>query len=209
MSGGEPAAKRRKTKGNIKNFFGPPSDKKRDFDAARKVLMTSRESTREEDEDEMDVEGDDADEFGAPPIDDDLEERPTTPTPEKDVYISNTPPSAQPQTNRTFEPLDTHDEGDTDPPEPPKVEERTVDMYTCVKCNVQIPTSEKTEHEDYHFALDLSKEMRATERAVPNMVQATRNTPVAPKPSRGRGRPPGAGRGVEKGQAKLAFGRQS
>ncbi|KAF1973870.1 DNA/RNA polymerase [Bimuria novae-zelandiae CBS 107.79] len=201
MSGGEPPAKRRRTKGNIKSFFAPPSDKKRDFDAARKVLMASRESTREEEEDE--VEGSDADEFGAPPLEE-PKERPTTPVPEKDFYISNTPPSAQPQMTNP-EPMVVQKKRS---PEPPELQQKT-DTFFCVKCSMRLPSSEKTEHEDYHFALDLSKEMRAEERTAPKMMHAAKNTPVVPKPSKGRGRPPGGGRGVDKGQAKLAFGRQT
>ncbi|KAK7192044.1 hypothetical protein DPSP01_003910 [Paraphaeosphaeria sporulosa] len=201
MSGGEPLAKRRRTKGNIKNFFGPPSDKKRDFDAARTVLMARQKSMREEDTD--DVEEDDADEFGAPPLEE-SEEQPTTPIPERELYISSTPPSAQPQ---------THDDPKShlpkqskpDPPRPPKHYQESLDTFFCSKCNMRLPVSEKAEHDDYHFAMELSKEMRAEERTVPNMMAAARHTPTS-KPSRGRGGPPG-GRNVEKGQAKLAFGR--
>ncbi|KAF9736828.1 hypothetical protein PMIN06_012824 [Paraphaeosphaeria minitans] len=196
MSGGEPPAKRRRTKGNIKNFFGPPSDKKRDFDAARAVLMARQEFTLEEDTD--DVDEDDADEFGAPPLQESEE------IPECDLYTYNTPPSVHPQ---------THDDPDSplrkqskpDPPRPPKLHQEPLDTLFCGKCNMHLPVSEKAEHDDYHFAMDLSKEMRAEERTVPNMMAAARHTPTS-KPSKGRGRAPG-GRNVEKGQAKLAFGR--
>lgn len=206
MSGGEPPAKRRRTKGNIKNFFGPPSDKKRDFDAARAVLMARQESTREEDTD--DVEEDDPDEFGAPPIEE-SDERPTTPHPEKhDLYISNTPPSAQPRTTDDSEISREQKHSSPNPAQPARLHQQSLDTFFCGKCNMHLPAEEKSEHDDYHFAMDLSKEMRAEERTVPNMMTAAKHTPVS-KPSRGRGRPPGGGRGVEKGQAKLAFGRQS
>jgi DNA polymerase eta len=204
MSGGEPPAKRRRTKGNIKNFFGLPSDKKRDFDAARAVLMARQESTREEDTD--DVEEDDADEFGAPPLEE-SEEQPTTPIPENDLYVSNTPPSAQPQTINDPEPPHAQNHSDAEPPQPPKLHQKSLDTFFCGKCNMRLPVSEKVEHDDYHFAIELSKEMRAEERTVPNMMAAAKHTPAS-KPSRGRGRPPG-GKNVEKGQAKLAFGRPS
>lgn len=76
-----------------------------------------------------------------------------------------------------------------------------------------MPLAEKAEHVDYHFALDLSKEMRNEERNVPAAPPVGQNGRKGPKPSRGRGRPPGNGGvsrngGAEKGQAKLAFGRQ-
>lgn len=217
MSGGEPPAKRRRTKGNIKSFFGPPSEKKRDFEAARKVLIASRESTREEENNEVEeveeVEHDDADDFGAPPLEHSetqSEDRPTTPMPEKEeeVYTSNTPPSAQPQNTADFQPPQRRNEKRVEPPHQPNIQQKTLDTFFCARCNMRLPLNEKAEHEDYHFALDLSREMRAEERTAPSMMHAARNTPT-PKPSRGRGRPPGGGRGTEKGQAKLAFGRQS
>ncbi|KAJ4290233.1 DNA-directed DNA polymerase eta rad30 [Kalmusia sp. IMI 367209] len=209
MSGGEPAAKRRRTKGNIKNFFGPPSEKKRDFDAARAVLMARQESTREEDED---LEGEDSDEFGAPPHED-SEERPTTPIyeryeNEKDFHRSNTPPSAQPQTIRNSKHSPEEEHGIMNPAQPPKFQQETSKTFFCAKCNMHLPKDEDAEHEDYHFALDLSREMKAENRTASSMLTAARNPAVAQKPSRGRGRPPGGGKGVEKGQAKLAFGRQ-
>jgi len=219
MSGGEPPAKRRRTKGNIKNFFGPPSEKKKDFDAARAVLMARQESSREEEEvDDEDMEGEHSDDFGAPP-NEDSEERPTTPPPPphrhdstENVYIASTPPSAQPG------PLDlqpSHPPPDVLPHQkPPALQQKTIDTYFCDKCNMHLPTTEKPEHDDYHFAIDLSKEMRQEDRIAPAPAAAPipaghHKTPVASKPSRGRGRPPGGGRGAEKGQAKLAFGRQS
>ena len=214
MSGGEPPAKRRRTKGSIKSFFGQPSEQKRDMEAARKVLIASRESTREEEAAEAEeVEHDDTDDFGAPPLDEPDErptDRPTTPTPEREgeMYLSNTPPSAQPQNTADLEPPQRRREERVEPPQQSKFQQRTSDTFFCAKCNMRLPSGEKAEHEDYHFALDLSKEMRAEERTAPSMMHAARNMPT-PKPSRGRGRPPGGGRSVEKGQAKLAFGRPS
>lgn len=229
MSGGEPPAKRRRTKGNIKSFFGPPSEKKRDFEAARRVLMESRESTREEEEEEAEegVEEDDGDEFGAPPLEDVPEQLPIQ-TPEKEMYTSSTPPSAQPQNISDTEPPERprerprerpEERPEEKPEERPKesvveaspslnLQQKALETFFCVKCNKRLPMGAKVEHDDYHFALDLSKEMRAEDRIVPNTMQTVRNTPAS-KPSRGRGRPPGSGRSVEKGQAKLAFGRQN
>ncbi|KAJ4374777.1 DNA-directed DNA polymerase eta rad30 [Neocucurbitaria cava] len=108
-SGGEPPAKRRRTKGNIANFFGPRDDKNKGFDAARAVLMKAHsESTREEeaedDFDEHEHEHDEDDHFHDPNEGD--VERPHTPTPDRNasnnndnLYRSDTPPSAQPQHN--------------------------------------------------------------------------------------------------------------
>jgi DNA polymerase eta len=220
--GGEPPSKRRRTKGNIANFFGPRDDKKKDFDAARAVLMKAHsESTREETEDDVDDqdEANDVDNIRSDDI-----TRPTTPTlgrhnTEDDNHIALTPPSAQPRLPSDSPPSHQHSHHD-DPPitpvTPPKVPvqvQKPLDTYFCSKCNLHLPKTEEAEHIDYHFALDLSKEMRQEER---NPIPAPKEQ-SASKPSRGRGRPPGSGVGrggrgggevasAEKGQKKLFFG---
>jgi DNA polymerase eta len=221
-STGEPPAKRRRTKGNIANFFGPRDEKKKDFDAARAILLKAHnESTREETED--DDEGhEDEDIFEEAPNE---AERPSTPALERhssnvDMYRSDTPPSAQPQPQSHSPP--SHQSTSNTPdipvahPQPP-THQKTLDTYFCAQCNLHMPLHEKAEHVDYHFALDLSKEMRQEERNPPAplpVAQDGRKVPNGSKPTRGRGRPPGSGGvsrngGAEKGQAKLAFGRQS
>jgi len=218
ISTGEPPAKRRKTKGNIAQFFGPKDDKKKDFDAARAILLKAHsESTREETEDDID-EPEDEDTFEE--ARDEEFERPSTPPLERqssnvDMYRSDTPPSAQPPPRLHSPPSyqSSHDIVSQSKPQPPQ---KTLDTYFCAQCNIHLPTDERAEHIDYHFALDLSKEIRQEERnppAPPPVAQSGRKTPASAKPTRGRGRPPGssgAGRsnGGEKGQAKLAFGRQ-
>jgi DNA polymerase eta len=211
--GGEPPAKRRRTKGNIANFFGPRDEKKTDFDAARAVLWKAHsESTKDESGDEAEEMGEDHDPFPAQP--DDEAERPSTPPLDRqssgmDFYPPDTPPSAQPQP-ASRSPPPQHDDPVTPIPRAnPAAPQRPLDTYFCSRCNLHLPPAEKAEHEDYHFALDLSKEMRQEER---NPTPAPiRKGAGGSKPSRGRGRPPGGGRGegVEKGQAKLAFGRGS
>ncbi|KAJ4338081.1 DNA-directed DNA polymerase eta rad30 [Didymella glomerata] len=220
--GGEPPAKRRRTKGNIANFFGPRDDKKKDFDAARAVLMKAHsESTRDDTEDDVE----DHNEVG------DLNDmrsdditRPTTPTfkrhhTEQDSHIALTPPSAQPRPP-SDSPPPQQQHPDEFPTVTPEVRsktatptQKTLDTYFCPKCNLHMPKTEEAEHIDYHFALDLSKEMRQDERNPrPKPKEMS-----APKPNRGRGRPPGsgvgrgAGRGGEvasgeRGQKKLFFG---
>ncbi|OAL01126.1 DNA/RNA polymerase [Phaeosphaeriaceae sp. SRC1lsM3a] len=235
-STGEPPAKRRKTKGNIANFFGPKDDKKKEFDAARAILMKAHsESTREETEDEIDGEGDGEDVFDEHNTDHlyaDEISRPSTPPllqqhgSNADMDRSDTPPSAQPQRG-SESPEYPHQQpplrdGVTHTAQPPpQSHQKTLDTYFCPDCNIHLPQSEKAEHVDYHFALDLSKEMRHEERAPPAAAAPpNRKGQSSSKPTRGRGRPPGsgggvnrssgAGNGAEKGQAKLAFfGRQS
>lgn len=221
--GGEPPAKRRRTKGNIANFFGPRDDKKKDFDAARAVLMkTHGESTRDETEDDVD-DRDEADDVVNIRSDDFT--RPTTPTLDRhntaeDEHIALTPPSAQPRPPSDSPPPShqqlTSEGLPTMPSAHPKTVapvQKTLDTYFCSKCNLHLPKTEEAEHIDYHFALDLSKEMRTEERNPPPKPKER----SASNPSRGRGRPPGsgvgrgAGRGgevasAEKGQKKLFFG---
>jgi DNA polymerase eta len=221
-STGEPPTKRRRTKGNIANFFGPKDDKRKDFDAARAVLLKAHsESTRDDTEDDV---GDHEDEEDVFEEAHDEAARPSTPpldrhSPNMEMVEFTTPPSAQPQPRSQSPPQQMPSDASHPRPQPPPVQ-KTLDTYFCAQCNLHIALHEKAEHVDYHFALDLSKEMRQEERIAPApavpppAAQAGRKTPSGQKPTRGRGRPPGSGGsnrsgGGEKGQAKLAFGRQS
>ncbi|KAJ4349208.1 DNA-directed DNA polymerase eta rad30 [Ascochyta clinopodiicola] len=220
----EPPAKRRRTKGNIADFFGARDDKKKDFDAARAVLMKAHsESTMDETEEDIE-DHDDAD--ALEDIRSDEVTRPITPTlahqdTREEQNRSNTPPSAQPRAPSRSPPahqrIQEEDAPVTPAPRPnrPEQAQQTLDMFFCSRCNIHMPKAEEAEHIDYHFALDLSKEMRQEERNPPSAVK-DRGTS---KPSRGRGRPPGSGVGRgggrgggpsagEKGQKTLAFGRQ-
>lgn len=221
--GGEPPAKRRRTKGNIANFFGPRDDKKKDLDAARAVLMKAHsESTRDEAASEDGVDNED-NEDAFENIRSDEVTRPTTPTLEhqdstEDMYKSNTPPSAQPRPSSNSPPPHQQQRRDNSPvtpapqANPPAHAQQTIDTFFCSRCNLHLPKIEEAEHVDYHFALDLSKEMRHEERN-PAPLPKGRGTS---KPSRGRGRPPGSGvgrgggrggpGGGEKGQKTLFFG---
>jgi DNA polymerase eta len=215
--GGEQPAKRRRTKGNIANFFGPRDEKKRDFDAARAVLWKAHsESTKDESGDEAEGTEEDIDPLQVQQ--DDEAQRPSTPpldrqSSDMDLNPPDTPPSAQPQRSSHSLPQQEYNPVTPDPRARPSVPQRPLDTYFCSRCNLHLSPAEKAEHEDYHFALDLSKEMRQEERN-PTPALAGKGASGS-KPSRGRGRPPGngAGRGggrgdgVEKGQAKLTFGR--
>ncbi|KAL5120843.1 DNA-directed DNA polymerase eta rad30 [Pleosporales sp. CAS-2024a] len=218
-STGEPPAKRRRIKGNIAQFFGPKDDKKKEFDAARALLLKAHnKSTREEVDDDVE-EQDDEDVLEAANDEDFM--RPSTPILEREssnaeMYRSDTPPSAQPPRRRSDSP--SAQQAPLHPPASrPKapLQQKALDTYFCAECNLHISLHEKAEHVDYHFALDLSKEMRNEERNPPASVAAVHNvrkTPNGSKPTRGRGRPPGSGNasrsnGADKGQAKLAFGR--
>lgn len=150
---------------------------------------------------------------------------------ENDTFLSSTPPSAQPQpqppqisndhsTSRSSTspspsppPLPAHPASAAQ--QPPPFHQPKIDTYFCDRCNMHLPSTEKPEHTDYHYAIDLSKQMRQQERMVHASASASTPTPGKKTP-RGRGRPPGSGSGkgggsggtVEKGQAKLAFGRR-
>ncbi|KAI8937924.1 hypothetical protein NX059_005607 [Plenodomus lindquistii] len=222
----EPAAKRRK-KGNIANFFGPKDDKKKDFDAARALLMKAHsESTRDETEDDGEEE-----EFAA--LHSNEVERPVTPpsmrrfeTDGDDGYPDDTPPSAQPRalSHSPIRDQRSHIKSEvSDTPVPcsnPPSHQGSVETYFCASCNVHLPLHEKVEHIDYHFALNLSKEISHEERQPPSLApQLGKKAYTGQKAGRGRGRPPGSGAGrgggsaggssTEKGQARLAFGKQT
>ena len=223
-STGEPASKRRKTKGNIAQFFGPRDHKKKDFDAARATLLkTHSESTRDETEDDLDEPEDDE---MLEDMHEDGPESPSTPNLERhssnfDIDHTNTPPSAQPQPDLDSRPPHQKErEVPTTPAlrsnHPPPAQQQKINDYFCAQCNLHMPMTEKAEHIDYHYALDLSKEMRQEGRQGPVPAPAAQNgrkTPSGQKAGRGRGRPPGGGGlsrngGAVKGQAKLAFSRQ-
>ncbi|CAI6341110.1 unnamed protein product [Periconia digitata] len=244
VGGGEPPAKRRRTKGNIKNFFGPPSKEKTEFDAARAVMRAHQESTKEDTEEDVetlhDINDNDADDdaFGIPSEDREQQQHPQQ-NPDKAIPITRTTPSTPPpreqQQSHTHINNDTNSTPPSAQPQPPSspshsppshqpplpnpslslLAQPEIKTYFCDKCNMHLPTTDKPEHTDYHYAIDLSKEMRQQDRAAAAQAQAQaqaqasakKTPPVGSKPLRGRGRPPGGnGGGVEKGQAKLAFG---
>ena len=131
---------------------------------------------------------------------------------EGELYRSETLSSAQPTPDSHSSP--PH-HADTTPREvlAPRdlTSQQAPDDFFCSRCNIHLSIAEQAEHVDYHFALDLSKEMRQETRGTRLHAQTTRNVPTGSKPPRGRGRTMGmnTGRaGVEKGQAKLAFGRR-
>jgi DNA polymerase eta len=210
-STGEPPAKRRRMKGNIAQFFGPQGDKKKDFEAARATLLKAHsDSTREETDDELEDDDTFGDGYGDEP------ERPTTPTHERqssnfDMDRSDSPPSAQqPQVPSSSPPPHQHDQARHHPPPPqpkPTKQQQPIDMYFCAQCNLHMPATDEAEHVDYHFALDLSKEMRREDKHTPAPPPVAQTVRSAQKPTRGRGRPPGNAGGAGKGQAKLAFGK--
>ena len=212
-SGSEPPAKRRRTKGNIKSFFGLPTEKKRDFDAARAVLMEHRKSSleeesRSEEDDRFEAENDDA--FGAPPDDQSDQDVPRR-TPEERIemetpYEFTEPPSAQARESSEGSPPQKVNVENKQPEYSFISQQKTPETYFCDRCSMHLPVVEKPEHDDFHFAMELSKGMRQENRTASKLMGAGRRTPSGPTPTRGRGRPPGKSKSVEKGQAKLAFG---
>ncbi|OQO02729.1 hypothetical protein B0A51_18848, partial [Rachicladosporium sp. CCFEE 5018] len=108
------------------------------------------------------------------------------------------PPSAQPSRPTT---------PDRVQPKPP--EEIIGPSYSCPRCSNVMPEEQRLEHDDYHFALDLS-----TQTVTPPRPPATPAEHVDSSSrldgrggSRGRGRPTKSGEGERgKGQKRLAFG---
>jgi DNA polymerase eta len=211
-----PVKKRRTKKGNIANFFGPKDAKRLGFDAARAALRTHRESTGEDAEDVGNLEG-----IQNRNLFDNLHDYHTAkrsiPLPEhqnitREPHRSGTPPSAQPPPSSHSSPSRHIKDTPLDSlvPRAP-IPQQAADDFFCPRCNIYLSIAEKAEHVDYHFALDLSKEMRQETRDTQLHAQTMRKVPTGSKPARGRGRLLGISNGrvgVEKGQAKLAFGRR-
>lgn len=84
--------------------------------------------------------------------------------------------------------------------------------YTCSRCSTEIPVQDQEEHEDWHFAKSLADEDRAAVREQAATAAAAVSSPSLGNnkkrngPKGGSGKGPKKGRGMEKGQRKLAFG---
>lgn len=224
-SGTEPPPAKRRKKGNIASFFGPRDEKKKDFDAARAVLKAHRESTLAEEEEESEEESNDhgvaienmqENDLEADPEDDPWRyhrgETPDQQTRSDEIFNGGTPPSAQ--IAHHTRPPQANEPAETPCHKPPRVKvHQTIDTFFCARCNAHLPVVEEVEHTDFHFAMDLSKEMRQEARTSTSLMSAGRTGSNEKKVSKGRGRPPGneGGKavGTGRGQAKLAFSRQS
>ncbi|KAF1988776.1 DNA/RNA polymerase [Aulographum hederae CBS 113979] len=97
--------------------------------------------------------------------------------------------------------------------------QQSLDSYFCTRCKSDIPLTEQAEHEDFHYAKDLAKQLQEEERDSTARTSApkAKATPQASGGGKGkRGRPVGGGgpagsgktgTGTEKGQRRLAFGK--
>ncbi|KAF2159401.1 hypothetical protein M409DRAFT_60866 [Zasmidium cellare ATCC 36951] len=126
--------------------------------------------------------------------------------PDRDTAEQSTlPPSFQPQTDDTPSTPSVHEANDL----PDNNTTTSDDTYQCSRCRQRVPETEKTEHDDFHFAQDLQNE-RESPPPRPPPPKAVPPTLSKNNKSKGRGRPPGGGAGggggVEKGQRRLAFG---
>jgi DNA polymerase eta len=74
-----------------------------------------------------------------------------------------------------------------------------------------MPTSEQTEHEDWHFATELDRELRSQGPSPSNNGQSKQALKDVKPSSRGRddssGRGDNSSKGVGKGQSRLMFGK--
>lgn len=77
--------------------------------------------------------------------------------------------------------------------------EEEEERYTCPRCSRAMGTTEKAEHDDWHFARDLQREESAAPPPPPPARTNMTTKPVSGN-RRGKGKPP------EKGQRKIAFG---
>ena len=96
-------------------------------------------------------------------------------------------------------------------------QQTTLHTFFCSACKATVPLTEKTEHEDWHFAKDLQQSEHSTTRSVGSTLAPAAHGAQGGKKvavvgaKRGPNKPGGAitadGKGVEKGQKRLAFGR--
>jgi len=118
------------------------------------------------------------------------------------------------------EPSEVHDENnelcdvlDIIPPSSPaaeaeKLHQQTIDIYFCSDCNKSMPMESQAEHEDWHFAKDLSKQLQQQARGSQEARRTAASNQSGTHP-KGRARPSGKvtnAKRIEKGQKTLAFG---
>jgi DNA polymerase eta len=183
-----PPEKRRKLDNgpSIQRFFAPRAQASTDTDTPTNP-SPERQDNGEQFDEEMENHDDDEPElYRHSPIPNRL----SPPSP----MLDGLPPSAQPPSPSRISHRDQ------------SLHQTTIDTFLCPRCSTSLPLSEKSEHEDWHFAKDLAKDLQAQERTERTPV------PVPPKPpkQRGkvRGRPAGGGGSAvkgEKGQRRLAF----
>lgn len=90
-----------------------------------------------------------------------------------------------------------------------KLHQQTINVYFCSDCNKTMPMENQAEHEDWHFAKDLSKKLQqqARESHKVSSIATSHQSRTLPK---GRGQPSGKitnAKKIEKGQKTLAFGK--
>ncbi|MCJ1401352.1 DNA-directed DNA polymerase eta rad30 [Xylographa trunciseda] len=101
---------------------------------------------------------------------------------------------------------------------PPNVasHQASIETYLCTKCNTSLPTANKAEHDDWHFAKDLQDVDRptavgssSTKPSPSTAISGSSNKPATVGAKRGPKKPGGVtdAKGVEKGQKRLVFGR--
>ncbi|PNS17957.1 N-acetyltransferase eso1 [Sphaceloma murrayae] len=136
------------------------------------------------------------------------------------------PPSAQPVANNSVTNLNTTTSAASaalsmaSPSPRPDVHapiaSKSSNTYLCDRCQKQIRKLEMAEHEDWHFAREMQRELSREERQErQEQQQQQQQNEVAKQTAirhvqqtkpKGRGRPPGNALRSEKGQSKLAFG---
>jgi DNA polymerase eta len=87
--------------------------------------------------------------------------------------------------------------------------QQTIDVYFCSDCNKAMPMESQAEHEDWHFAKDLSKQLQQQTRES-DEISRTATSHQSRTLSKGRGRHSGKitnAKKIEKGQKTLAFGK--
>lgn len=91
-------------------------------------------------------------------------------------------------------------------------QQQSLEYYFCERCHKRVSMDDQAEHEDWHFAKELAREIQEEQRSSSNTPRPSNQIPkTTPGRGRGRGKPSAAGgsgrSAAEKGQRKLAFGK--
>lgn len=85
------------------------------------------------------------------------------------------------------------------------VQQTSITLYLCPRCKASVSTIEREQHEDWHFAKDLQSQERAPESTVESLPKSQSLNPK--KSGSSKSNNVSAQKKMEKGQARLAFGK--
>lgn len=186
----------------------PPPDKRRRLDdnasgALHRFFVPRSDSRPESDQNEDDELVDESAELG--------DKHDSTKDPQDQYGVEDSMPAvtgdldphAFPPSNQEVSVL-----SEAQTPRQGSLKQSGIEEYFCSRCNARLPISERTEHEDFHYAQDLSNELREEDTRHESPALQPSKAPPSKTHPKGRGRPPASTvKRTEKGQKTLAFGK--